>query len=346
MATKDSQEQSDILLAFQGKNKHVPVWFMRQAGRYLPEYKELRRNAKDFLNFCYTPAMASEATLQPVRRFGMSGAIVFSDILVVPDALGVDVRFEEGEGPVLAPVQDEKKLDGLRADPPKLLPVYEALRMTKSALPSETALIGFAGAPWTLACYVVQGKADRDFQQVRSIAMARRRFFERLIGVLTKAVAEHAIKQIEAGAEVIQLFDSWSGILSEQEFSDWVIAPTKKIVQEIKSKHPHVPIIGFPRQAGEKYRAYVLETKVDAVNIDASVSLAWARDVLQEICVVQGNLDPVLLAGDKEAMLAQARHIVSMLGDKPFVFNLGHGILPHTPIENVMALSGLLKNDI
>jgi len=328
------------------KTPRMPFWFMRQAGRYLPEYRELRSRSKNFLEFCYTPTDASKATLQPIRRFGMDGAIIFSDILVVPHALGADVRFEEGHGPLLKPVQTMGDLDafGMEGLNKKLSPVYEALKLTAAALPSETTLIGFAGAPWTLACYMVQGKAARDFEMVRSHAITQRSFFTRLMTLLTEAVTRHAINQIKAGAEVIQIFDSWAGNLSEEQFAEWVIAPTKQIVKDIKKAHPTIPIIGFPRLAGSKYVEYAKQTGVDAVTIDTSVSLAFAREALQPICVVQGNLDPLLLANDKDAMLTQAKRIISTLGDKPFVFNLGHGILPHTPVENMQALCQLLKN--
>lgn len=318
---------------------------MRQAGRYLPEYRDLRSRTKSFLDFCYSPAMASEATLQPVRRFGMDGAIIFSDILVVPHALGVEVRFEEGKGPVLGAVRSLPELDrlGLGHMKERLSPVYEALRMTRRALPAETALIGFCGSPWTLACYVVEGGGSRDFQEVRSIALRDEVFFSRLIDILADAVAGHAVAQIDAGAEVIQLFDSWAGCLSEPQFAKWVIVPTRKIIQSIKKKYPTVPIIGFPRQAGSKFADYVSKTGVDAVNIDNSLSLAWAKKELQPLCVLQGNLDPVALADNQDAALAQAAYIVEQLSDKPFVFNLGHGILPHTPIAHVQALCDFLK---
>jgi uroporphyrinogen decarboxylase len=333
------------------KTERAPFWFMRQAGRYLPEYKELRSKAKDFLDFCYTPSMACEATLQPIRRFGMDGAIIFSDILVVPHALGADVRFEEGSGPVLKPVQTAQELKALNLAKMDnhLAPVYEALRQTSAGLPKETTLIGFVGAPWTLACYLVQGKAGRDFEKVRSIAITDHAFFKDLIVLLTQAVAKHAINQIDAGAEVIQIFDSWAGNLSEEQFDQWVIAPTIEIVKTIRAAHPGIPIIGFPRLAGSKFTNYIRKTAVDAVTVDTSVSLDWAREALQPVCAVQGNLDPLLLAGDKDAMLAQAKRIVSKLGipasgKKSFIFNLGHGILPHTPVEHVRALCDFLKN--
>lgn len=325
------------------KRVSPPFWFMRQAGRYLPEYKELRSKAKNFLDFCYTPDMAAEATLQPIRRFGMDGAIIFSDILVIPHAMGMDVRFEEGVGPVLAPVRSTRELEGLSFNPDRLSNVYEAIRMTSQALPGQTAMIGFAGAPWTLACYMIQGKGSRDFQQVRSLAVKDRVFFTSLVDRLVDAVADHAIRQIEAGAEVIQLFDSWSGVLCEIEFNRWVIEPTCRIVENIRAAYPSVPITGFPRLAGSKYADYAKATKVNAVNIDGSVSLAWAANTLGGQCVLQGNLDPVLLAEDGQAALAETKRIVSLLGDKPFVFNLGHGILPHTPIANVQLICDFIK---
>ncbi len=335
-----------LLKAFRKeKMSRPPFWFMRQAGRYLPEYREIRSKTANFLEMCYTPSKASEVTLQPIRRFGMDAAIIFSDILVIPDALGVDVRFEEKKGPILVPVQTETELDKLAYNAGKLAPVYEALRATKAALPVETTLIGFAGSPWTLACYTVQGKSDKDFHAVRMVAIKNKPFFSRLIALLTQSVIDHCKEQINAGAEVIQLFDSWSGVLSEQEFDEWVIEPTQKIVAALKKAYPQIPVIGFPRQAGTKYRNYVLKTKVDGVSIDSSVSLEYAAKELSGLCVVQGNLDPVILAEDKEATLKQAQKIVSILGgNNPFIFNLGHGILPHTPTEHMQTLCDYLKN--
>jgi uroporphyrinogen decarboxylase len=323
----------------------APFWFMRQAGRYLPEYRQVRQQSAGFLDMCYSPDKACEVTLQPIRRFAMDAAIIFSDILVIPDALGVPLRFEEKKGPVLEPVTTQAGLDRLQYQPRKLAPVYEALRRTRSALPAETTLIGFAGAPWTLACYTVNGRTDKDYQTVRALAMKDKAFFARLIELLTDTVIRHVRSQVDAGAEVIQLFDSWSGVLSEPEFHQWSIAPAKRIVQALKASHPHIPVIGFPRLSGEKCKAYVRHTQVDGVSIDASVSLEWAAGELQDMCVVQGNLDNVMLAEDKDAMLAQARKILSVLGAKnnSFVFNLGHGILPHTPVEHVQALCDVLK---
>lgn len=327
---------------FKKPSGKIPFWFMRQAGRYLPEYKAVRSTAPDFLTMCYTPSLATEVTLQPIRRFGMSGAIIFSDILVVPDALGVHVRFEEKRGPVLSPVTSYDGVKALRWNQEKLSPVYEALRNTRAQLPPETTLLGFSGSPWTLACYMVQGVSDQKFDNVKDIAKNDLRFFTSLMDVLTQSVTQHCQRQIEAGAEVIQLFDSWAGVLDDDGFKRWVIEPNKAIVSALKKIHPDVPIIGFPRNAGTKYKSYAIETEVDGVSVDYTLELEWIRNELQDICLVQGNLDPELFAGDKDAMLAQARKIISTLSNKPFIFNLGHGILPHTPVENVQALCDYL----
>lgn len=325
--------------------KEIPFWFMRQAGRYLPEYRELRTKAKNFLDFCYTHDMATEATLQPIRRFGMSAAIIFSDILVIPDALGMDVRFEVGKGPLLTPIGNEADLKQLSLTglEDKLAPVYQALRQTRAALPADTALIGFCGAPWTLACYMVEGKGSRDFQLVRATARREPLFFNALMEMLVKAVTEHAKKQIEAGAEVIQLFDSWAGCLSAEEFDVMVVTPTKAITAALKQSYPDVPVIGFPRLAGLRYVRYAQQTGVDAVSIDYTLDASWVKKELQPHILVQGNLDPLLLAEDKTAMLKQARHIIDTLGGDKFIFNLGHGVLPHTPVEHVEALCELIK---
>ncbi len=323
----------------------APFWFMRQAGRYLPEYRELRSKSKSFLDFCYTPEMACEATLQPIKRFGMDAAIIFSDILVIPDAMGAEVTFEEGFGPRIVPIKNESYLDDLSLDrlEEKLQPVYEALAMTKAELDDKTALIGFCGAPWTLACYMVDGKGTRSFERTRKAAKEDALFFERLISLLTKAVIRHLDAQVKAGAEAVQLFDSWAGLLNEEAYMSWVIEPTIRIVTEFKKLHPDVPMIGFPRQSGIKFSSFVRETKIDAVSFDNSVPAEWAKSSLQTKCVVQGSLLPELLADNKKFMLREAEHLLSVLGGKPFVFNLSHGILPRTPVENMAALCDFLK---
>jgi uroporphyrinogen decarboxylase len=334
-----------LLNAFNSsQSEGIPFWFMRQAGRYLPEYRQIRSGIPNFLEMCYNPQAASQVTLQPIERFGMDGAIIFSDILVIPDALGIHVRFKEKKGPILEPTNSMEVLNKLQWNDQKLLPVYEALRLTRATLPLETTLLGFAGSPWTLACYIVQGVSDQNFGSVREKANDDPIFFARLIELLVQSIIRHCRLQIDAGAEVIQLFDSWSGVLNEDEFTRWVIEPTKHIITELKQTHPHVPIIGFPRGAGEKYETFVKKTGVDGVNIDASVTLEFAKNRLQPLCIVQGNLDNTLLAENKEAMLAQAKEIISMLANGRFIFNLGHGIVPHTPVENVQALCDYLKS--
>ncbi len=322
----------------------IPFWFMRQAGRYLPEYRQLRGNYKNFLEYCYTPDAATEATLQPIRRFNMDAAIIFSDILVIPHAMGMDVRFEEGRGPILEPARNYQDIKQLKKLDKKFLsPVYQALRQTKEKLPEETTLIGFAGLPWTLSCYMIEGGSSKEFNHVKTLMRSEPDIFSELTDMLIEAITDHLLLQIEAGAEVIQLFDSWAGILSDDEFTRWSVTPTRKIVSGIRKHHSDIPIIGFPRQAGTKTLHYAVDTGVNAVSIDGSVSLTWARDKLQNACVVQGCLNNEVLAGDVEHVLREADEIIHVLGDKPFVFNLGHGILPHTPVENMQALCNFLK---
>lgn len=329
----------------QSKSNEIPFWFMRQAGRYLPEYKKVRANFSQFLEFCYTPEAACEVTIQPITRFGMSAAIIFSDILVIPDALGANVWFEEKKGPQLTPITTIEQMQPLALSrmPEKLSKVYEAISLTRASLPKDKALIGFCGSPWTLACYMVEGKGSRDFASVRSLAFRDSAFFSSLIQLLSDAIISHSSEQIKAGANAIQLFDSWSGVLSEAEFDQWVINPTKRIVASLKALHPDIPIIGFPRMCGEKVKKYVGETGVDVVSFDGSITLDFAKNQLQEQIIVQGNLDSILLAEDKNAMLIQAKKIIENLGRKSFIFNLAHGIVPHTPVENVQALCDLIK---
>lgn len=325
------------------KASSVPFWFMRQAGRYLPEYKAVRAHFPHFLSFCYTPEAASDVTLQPLARFDMSAAIIFSDILVIPDALGQEVAFKESVGPVLTPVATEKAFSvlSLARMEEHLAPVYEAIRITRKALPADKALIGFCGAPWTLACYMIQGKSSRDFADARGLACKEPELFTSMMRLLEEAVIQHACRQIEAGADVIQLFDSWSGVLSENEFHDYVVQPTQRIVQAIRKKHPSVPLIGFPRMCGAKLVDYANHTAVDAVSFDGSVSLDYMKKNIS--VVAQGNLDSLLLAEDGKQSAIQAKKILEHFKDKPFVFNLAHGILPHTPIENVQRVSDVIK---
>lgn len=335
-----------LLEALNGNPQAVPpVWLMRQAGRYLPEYRETRSRAKNFLEFCYTPELAATATLQPIERFGMDGAVIFSDILVVPDALGQPIAFVEGKGPVLEPLQDTGAVARLETNTirDRLAPVYDVLRMVSEELPEKVALIGFAGAPWTIATYMIEGGSSRDFARAKRWAYEDPDGFARLTGILVDVISEHLSAQVEAGAEVLQVFDSWAGILPEDAFRRWSIAPIAEIVTRVREKHPQVPIIGFPNRAGVMYEAFTCETGVDAVSIDASVPLCWARDVLQPQACVQGNLDPVALLTGGAAMHDAARKIVAALKGGPHVFNLGHGVLPATPPEHVAELVACVR---
>jgi uroporphyrinogen decarboxylase len=322
-----------------------PIWLMRQAGRYLPEYRALRRQAADFLQFCFTPELAAEATLQPVRRYGLDAAIVFSDILVVPDALGCRVQFEDGAGPKLEPVRAAASVARLRPriDSERLAPVYATITRVRQALSSGTALIGFAGAPWTLAAYMVEGGSSPDFYTARSFALAQPEAFARLIDLLGDAVFEHLAAQIDAGADVVQLFDSWAGVLPEPEFVRWCVTPAAHIVGRLKARYPEVPIIAFPRGAGVMYQRFVMTVPVDAVSLDSGVPLAWAREAMPGVCL-QGNLDPAALVAGGEVACREARRIIDTLGDRPFVFNLGHGVLPQTDPAAVGALVDYVKS--
>jgi uroporphyrinogen decarboxylase len=335
-----------LIEALQGKRLKVPpVWLMRQAGRYLPEYRKTRSGARDFLNFCYTPALAVEATLQPIRRFAMDGAIIFSDILVIPDALGQEVAFVEGKGPVLVPLESPESVSGLSLEPmpQHLQPVYEALSAVKGELPPETTLIGFAGAPWTIATYMIEGGSSKDFARAKSWAYGDPNGLARLIDLLVDAISNHLIAQVSAGAEVLQIFDSWAGVLPEAAFRQWTIKPIKEIITRVKAVHPDVPIIGFPNRAGVMYAAFSIETGVDAVSIDASVPLGWAADELQSKVTVQGNLDPIALLTGGSALKDAADTILSGLKNGAHIFNLGHGVLPPTPPDHVAQLVDHLR---
>jgi len=317
-----------------------PVWLMRQAGRYLPEYRALRAKAGSFLDLCYTPELAAEVTLQPIRRYGFDAAILFSDILVVPHALGQALDYVEGEGPKLEPVTDAAGIARLSAGRlhEVLGPVYETVGRVKAQLPPETALIGFAGAPWTVATYMVEGGGSKEYAAVKGLAYGAPETFARLIDLLVEATSAYLLRQIEAGAEAVQLFDSWAGVLPEPEFERWVVQPTRRIVEAVRSGAPDVPVIGFPRGAGLLYERYLAGTGVDAVGLDTTVPPGWAARALQPKAAVQGNLDPVFLAAGGAAMIRAADAIVEALGRGPFVFNLGHGVLQKTPPEHVAAL--------
>ncbi len=330
-----------LLRALRGETvDRPPWWLMRQAGRYLPEYRALREQAPSFVAFCLSPQLASEATLQPIRRFGMDAAIVFADILLIAQALGQRLGFGE-TGPVLEPIGDCSglSLHGLGA----LDPVYETVRLSRAGLPRDTALIGFAGAPWTVATYMAEGGTSRDFQKVKAWAYRDPQSFAGLIELLAEGTLSYLSRQIEAGADAVQLFDSWAGILPEEEFERWVVGPTCRIVMGLKERHPETPIIGFPRGAGLLSERYSSATGVDAVGLDTTLPLGFARDRLQSRVAVQGNLDPVLLAVGGEPLRRGVETILAALNDGRFVFNLGHGVLPSTPPEHVEVLARLLS---
>lgn len=350
LAMKSKDEKLFLQVLNGRKGKRVPFWFMRQAGRYLPEYRELRAKAGGFLDLVYDPEKASEVTIQPIRRFGMDAAILFSDILVTPQALGQDLRFETGEGPKLKALQspeDIQKLDIGKIDE-TLNPIYETVARTKEKLSEEgyndTALIGFAGSPWTVACYMVEGGGSKDFARTKNWAQNDPQSFQNLIDLLVETTIHYLKKQIKAGAETIQLFDSWAGILDEDGFTRWVIEPTKKIIQEIRAEFPAIPIIGFPRQAGELYLPYVQQANVSAVGLDFNVSNSWVKENLQSLCRVQGNLDPTILLNGGAAMEKAALEILEVLGEKPFIFNLGHGVIKETPPDHVSQLCDIIRN--
>jgi uroporphyrinogen decarboxylase len=322
-----------------------PIWLMRQAGRYLPEYRTTRAQAGSMLDLCLTPELAVEVSMQPIRRFALDAAILFSDILVVPHALGQKVAFREGEGPVLEPLRSAVDLARLDSGgiAPVLSPIYETVRRLARALPDEVALIGFAGAPWTVATYMVEGGSSRDFAKVKLWAYRDPEGFGALIDCLAEATIEYLLGQVAAGAEIVQLFDSWAGVLPEAAFRRWVVRPTRRIVRGLRARHPDLPIIGFPRGAGLLYRDYFRETGVTAVSLDTALPLNFSRDFVQSIGPVQGNLDPLLLVAGGEALREAAGAMVAALGAGPYIANLGHGIVPQTPPEHVADLVALVR---
>ncbi|HTU09343.1 MAG TPA: uroporphyrinogen decarboxylase [Allosphingosinicella sp.] len=326
-----------------GKSERLPIWLMRQAGRYLPEYRALRAEKGGFLELVNDSDAAAEVTLQPIRRFGFDGAILFSDILIVPHALGQDLRFEAGEGPRLSPRLADALLGDLEAVPARLEPVYRTVEKVKSALPAETTFLGFAGSPWTVATYMVAGQGSRDQAEARQAAYADPEAFAALVAALEAMTVDYLSGQIRAGVEAVQLFDSWSGSLAPTQFERWVIAPTARIVAALKARHPDVPVIGFPKGAGAKLAAYARETGVDAVGLDETVDPDWAHDALPAGLPVQGNLDPLALLAGGEALETAVGRILSSLAERPHIFNLGHGIIKETPISHVERLLALVR---
>lgn len=317
-----------------------PVWLMRQAGRYLPEYKETRAQAGDFLSLCYNSDLAAEVTLQPIRRFGFDAAILFADILLIPDALGQDVRFVAGEGPRLAPIRTESDFKALSMDNVEahLQPVADTVSKVRAGLSDETALIGFAGAPWTVLTYMLEGQGSKDHFNSRKFAYQNPKLFEALLELVSEATLHYLKMQVRAGAQVIKLFDSWAGSATAQGFEDWVIKPAQYIFDGLRKEFPELPIIGFPRGAGEKLPLFVDKTGVDAVAIDYSMHVQWAAQNLPEGLCVQGNLDPAILVAGGKALDAAVDEILRAFENRPHIFNLGHGIVPETPIAHVEQL--------
>lgn len=330
-----------LLRALKGeKISPLPIWLMRQAGRYLPEYRETRNYCTNFLDLCHSSELSTEVALQPMRRFDLDGSILFSDILVVPEALGRKVTFVKNEGPVLTPIQsldDIARLNLVNIEE-RFFDFAETIRKLKIALAPSKTVIGFAGAPWTVAAYMVEGRGSRTFQKARVMARTRQKDFQKLINVLVEATSRYLCEQIKFGADTVQLFDSWAGLLPPDEFDRWVIAPTREIVDRVKKVYPDIPIIGFPRGAGTKMIRYAEKTSVDALSLDETVSLDWAIQNLSNKVVLQGNLDPVLLTAGGKALDEGIDHILDVTHEIPFVFNLGHGITPETPPDNVKHL--------
>ncbi|WP_159979855.1 MULTISPECIES: uroporphyrinogen decarboxylase [unclassified Novosphingobium] len=326
-----------------GDSTRRPIWLMRQAGRYLPEYRELRAEKGGFLALVYDTDAAAEITLQPIRRFGFDGAILFSDILIVPYAMGQDLQFLAGEGPRLSPKLVDHALESLVAVPERLTPIYETVRKVRAQLAADKTMLGFAGSPWTVATYMVAGEGSRDQHDTRAMAYRDPDAFQAIIDAVTEVTVEYLCGQIQAGAEAVQLFDSWAGSLSPSQFERWVIAPNAKITAAVKARHPETLIIGFPKGAGEKLPAYARETGVDAVGIDETIDPLWAMRELPEGLPVQGNLDPLLLLSGGAELESGALALLEAFADRPHVFNLGHGIGQFTPIAHVEQLLSIVR---
>ena len=326
-----------------GKAEKTPIWLMRQAGRYLPEYRALRETKGGFLELALDPESAAEVTLQPIRRFGFDGAILFSDILIIPYALGQGLRFEAGEGPRLSPPLSEASLASLTPDSALVAPIYRTVEKVAASLPAETTFLGFAGSPWTVSTYMIAGQGSREQGEARRYAYRDPAAFQEITERIVEATIDYLSGQIRAGVDAVQLFDSWAGSLSPAQFERWVIAPTASIVAGVKARHPDTPIIGFPKGAGGKLPAYARETGVDAIGLDETVDPAWAHANLPESMPVQGNLDPLALIAGGEALETAVARILSSLAGRPHIFNLGHGILPDTPISHVDTLLQLVR---
>jgi len=342
-----SPADKPLLSVLRGERRDpVPMWMMRQAGRYLPEYRELRAEKGGFLDLVYDSEAAAEITLQPLKRFPeLDAAILFSDILIVPFAIGQNLTFVIGEGPRLTPTLLKDDLDELTAYPARLDPIYDTVRKVKAALPPSKTLIGFAGSPWTVATYMVAGQGSRDQAEARRMAYSDPAKFGAIVERIEEVTLGYLSAQVKAGAEALQLFDSWSGSLSPAQFERWVIAPTARLVSELNKRHPTVPIIGFPKGAGGKLAAYARETRVNALGLDETVDPVWAAKELPEKLPIQGNLDPLALIAGGEPLEEAVRRTLDAFATRPHIFNLGHGILKDTPIAQVERLIALVKGD-
>ena len=340
-------EEKKLLRALRGEVMDVPpVWMMRQAGRYLPEYRETRAKAGDFLSLCYNPELAAEVTLQPIRRFGFDAAILFADILLVPQALGADLWFVAGEGPRLSTITTPGELAALKPVEEiheTLAPVYETVRILARKLPQETALIGFAGAPWTVATYMIAGRGTPDQGPAHRLKAEDRATFDALLGRITEATIEYLSRQIEAGAEVVKLFDSWAGSLKGDDFRAYALEPAKRIIAELKQRHPGIPVITFPREAGENYIGFSRATGADCVALDNSVDAEWAARHVQKDGCVQGNLAPSHMVTGGQTLIDETRRIRDAFAGGPHIFNLGHGITPDADPENVQLMIDTLR---
>ncbi len=341
-----SPEPADkpLLAVLKGQRRDpVPMWLMRQAGRYLPEYRALRATKGGFLDMAYDPEAAAEITLQPLHRFAFDGAILFSDILVIPHAMGMELSFVAGEGPRLAPPLAEARIRDLKPALERLEPIYETVRRVKAQLSPQTTFLGFAGSPWTVATYMIAGQGSREQAEARQLAYSDPGKMGAILDIVGTMTVDYLSKQIEAGVDAVQLFDSWAGSLSPAQFEQMVIARTAWIVAELKKRHPATPVIGFPKGAGGKLRAYAAETGVDAIGLDETVDPSWAAKELPPGLPVQGNLDPLALIAGGEQLHMATRRILDAFADRPHIFNLGHGIQQTTPIAHVEELVALVK---
>jgi len=343
----DTQPDKPLLSVLRGERRTPPpMWMMRQAGRYLPEYRALREEKGSFLNLVYDPEAAAEITLQPLKRFPqLDGAILFSDILIVPFAIGQNLSFVTGEGPRLTPPLKDSQLDQLAPYSARLDPIYETVRRVRAALPAGKTLIGFAGSPWTVATYMVAGQGSREQAETRRLAYSDPSRFGEIIAQIEKVTLDYLSGQVDAGVEALQLFDSWAGSLSPSQFEQWVIGPTARIVDALRTRHPHVPVIGFPKGAGGKLGAYARETKVSAIGLDETVDPVWAMKQLPQKVAVQGNLDPLALIAGGTSLEIAVKRILDAVDGRAHIFNLGHGILQDTPIAHVEQLISLVKGE-